>query len=372
MGKHGWQRKCSYWDKKFPVLSPRENRLKIKAKSGVQTQKYDGRTTELLSMLRYMRPAKSETEQSFVNDWIVPLGTTPDGYGNHWLTIGESPILWSCHTDTVHRQEGMQYVSFHEGCAYVTSSSCLGADDTTGCWIMRNMILAGVPGTYVFHREEEIGGRGSYWVASETPERVNGFLYAIAFDRMGYRDIITDQCGNTASPAFAGSLATALEPLPYMGSDQGIFTDTQSYMDLIPECSNVSVGYHGQHTSSEFQDVDFAMVLLDTVLSADFSKLTATRDPTVIDDWRYFAGERHIGYQNGLTVIGDKKKASIGWELDEYTPPDAWDDEQLGLKYGYSIRTLDELCRQYPAVVADFIESLGYTVDDLKSYGSIK
>ena len=46
---------------------------------------------------------------------------------------------------------------------------------------MREMILAGIPGLYVFHRNEESGGAGSDWIARETPWELHGIKAAIAF-----------------------------------------------------------------------------------------------------------------------------------------------------------------------------------------------
>lgn len=308
---------------------------------------YDNRTDELLTMLRTMRPAGSQTERDFVEQWIEPLGTEADGYGNQWLTIGDSPILWSCHTDTVHTKAGTQYVGFKDGCAYVTRSNCLGADDTTGVWIMRHMIKAGIPGTYVFHRAEEVGGLGSNWVLKNNPECLTGFKFAIAFDRMGYEDIITYQGGNTASEAFAESLSAALAPLPYAAAD-GIFTDTAVYADAISECSNISVGYHLQHTNLEWQDVDYAMMLLDRLTTADFSGLQAVRDHLALYDPYEF---------DRLT-----------WSRLVPTRDSIYRFDNLGRDH---CPTMDDICRQYPEIVSDYLTSMGITVDDIKDYGNI-
>lgn len=328
----------------LPSLSPREARAGIKVRAGSLAYPMDNRAIELLAMLRTMRPANSITERDFVEQWVAPLGTEPDGYGNHWLTIGDSPILWSCHTDTVHRHPGVQYVGFQDGCAYVTRSNCLGADDTVGVWIMRNMILAGVPGTYVFHRAEEVGGVGSGWVVDNTPERLAGIDFAIAFDRKGYHDVIIDQMGKTASETFAWSMAKALEPLAYEPAD-GIFTDTQVYSGLVCECSNISVGYHGQHTSGEWQDVDYALRLLDTLIAADFTGLVAHRDPaaTSVYDWSWDRGR-----DGGWTITND----DLDRLLERDCPPPS----------------MDTFCRENPDVASDFITSLGYTVGDLTKY----
>jgi hypothetical protein len=327
--------------------SPREGRIRAKRMAG-QEMAYppNERTTELLTMLRTMRPAGSGAEYEFVEQWVKPLGTEGDGYGNQWLVIGESPILWSCHTDTVHKRGGAQYVGYADGCAYVTRSNCLGSDDTTGVWIMRHMIKARVPGTYVFHRAEEVGGLGSQWIADNTPERLAGIQFAIAFDRKGYGDIITDQMGNTASDDFAYSLSKALHPLPYSAAD-GVFTDTQVYSGIIPECSNLSVGYHAMHTSGEWQDVDFANRLLDQMITADFSGLESARNP-------------------------DDESTKAWWLDDTSALRDSYGGEDFGAwRRGAGVATLDQLCREHPDVVADFLESCGYDLDDLKNYGGI-
>lgn len=341
------------------------DRLSVKRAAGqVAPYDYDERTTELLAMLRTKRPAGSQTEQDFVDQWVKPLGTEADEYGNHWLTIGDSHILWSCHTDTVHTSEGAQYVGFTDGCAYVARSNCLGADDTTGVWLMRQMILAKVPGTYIFHREEEIGGLGSSWIAENTPERLAGLEFAIAFDRKGYSDIIVNQWSDTASETFAYSLADALLPLHYEPAD-GIFTDTQNYADLIPECTNLSVGYHGMHSASEWQDVDYAMRLLDRLVSADFSGLLVAREPMADDDGPFLDWPRE-GLAPTMTRDADRwadtlwdKPARYHGEYEYPTKPDR------------GIATLDRFCAEYPETVADFLTTTGYGLSDLKRYSGI-
>lgn len=345
MTKHAKPSAATAHRKLIDITAAAEARRKMKLRWAFTPYEYDARTFELLTMLRTMRPAGSAAEREFVAQWVAPLGTEADDYGNHWLTIGDSPILWSCHTDTVHRVGGVQHVGFADGCAYVTRSDCLGADDTTGVWLMRQMIAANVPGTYVFHRDEEIGGVGSQWVLQNAMDRLARFQFAIAFDRMGYDDIITYQMDECASDEFAASLAAALYPLHYDATD-GIFTDTANYLSLIPECTNISVGYHNQHTACEWLDVDFAMVLCDRLCSADFSTLRAFRDPSAV----------RLPWRDEAPAWG--RSAAWDWP---------WQDEP-----GARALTLDDLCRRYPDVVADFLTSYGITVHDVAEYGGIK
>lgn len=285
---------------------------------------------ELLTMLTYRRPSGGATEAAFIRRFVLPLGAERDEYGNHWLQIGKAPILWSCHTDTVHTKEGAQRVLYGAGVASVAKSECLGADCGTGVWLMSEMIRAGVAGTYVFHADEEIGGIGSDYIAHEAVYRLKGIDFAIAFDRKGTNEIITHQTNKRcASDLFATSLAECLQPLAYRASDGGTFTDTANYANLIPECTNISVGYYKQHTTGEHQDVDHALRLRDALCSADWSRLVVARDHTAPTTWK-------------------------GWS-------NAQDDEVPYTEFGeYVQRNADD--------VAAFLEALGYDQNDVDTF----
>ena len=212
----------------------------------------------LPELLRYKRPARSESEEDFIARY---LPFDKDSHGNLLAQTGPGnpTILWSCHTDTVHQAPGYQGLITVADRYIASKSNCLGADDTTGIWIMLNMIAARTPGLYIFHRDEEIGGRGSRHIAKTCPQILTNLRAAIAFDRKGYGEAITHQLGQrTCSEAFALTLGT-----PTIGS----FTDTANYTHMIPDCTNVSVGYFNQHTSQEYQDVQYARQVVDRFLS---------------------------------------------------------------------------------------------------------
>lgn len=299
----------------------------------------------------------------------------------------DSPILFSSHTDTVHKAAGKQQVIYGQGTAWSEDSNCLGADDTTGVWLMMNMIRAGVPGTYVFHSDEEIGGLGSNFVAKKLPHKLKGIKYAIAFDRKGYVDIVTHQfAGMTASDEFAKSLASILHPLTFAPSDGGTFTDTANYADIVPECSNLAVGYFHQHTAKEWQDCDFAIQLLDALIAADWSKLVCKREP---GDY-------------GETIFSRHSNGHFNWdEYDTYpssggarsTPlvqvngasyyagalPNKYTVAPTGTAITWPLRatkkkatptqtTVEDYCRRYPQEVAMFLESCGFNVADMEDF----
>ena len=177
-------------------------------------------------------------------------------------------------------------------------ANVLGADDKLGCYIMCRMIEQGIPGMYVFHHGEEAGCVGSKYIASEHKEFAKEFDYCIAFDRAGYNDIITKQSGSTCcSTEFATALSEQLNrrlpPMEQMKPcPNGVYTDSASYVGLIPECTNVSVGYKSQHTSEETFDHEWLTVhLLPALFQVDWDTLPVKRDPSVKE-----YGYRRYGY----------------------------------------------------------------------------
>ncbi len=255
----------------------------------------------LHELLSYHRPAGSWAEQAFRSRFL-PFARE-DGGGNLWHDIGDNPsVLFSCHTDTVHRDAGItcpEGVSSGMLCA-PPGANCLGADDGTGVWIMLHMIAARVPGRYAFHANEEACGVGSTWAIEHDPWRFQGITHAVAFDRAGQRDVITHQEGQRcASDACGWALAGELTRLMRLGRREawrpaeGVFTDTAVYRPLVPECLNLSVGYEAQHTPRERQHVGFAARLADAACRLDWAALPVGRVPCddppteVTPNWRH-------------------------------------------------------------------------------------
>ena len=238
--------------------------------------------TLLQEMLTYKRPSRSKTEEVFIDKFIKSGRTfSEDEFGNVFIIIGESTTLFSCHTDTVHRSEGIQNIIVDEsfGVIYKDDKEVLGADNTAGIWIMLKLIDNNIPGVYVFHKDEEIGGGGSRWIAKNRPEQIANVTKAIAFDRKGQNEVITHQfMGRCCSDIFGTALASAIG-LNYAISDKGLFTDTANYTSFIPECTNISVGYENEHTPSEFLDYGFLVDnLMGRLLTINFEDLPVERN----------------------------------------------------------------------------------------------
>lgn len=286
-----------------------------------------------VEMLAYRRPAGSKTERQFIREFLEPLGIERDKAGNVIKRIGTAPVLWSSHTDTVHHEGGMQALAINGDAVRLPKSSksnCLGADDTSGVWIMREMILAGIPGLYVFHRGEEIGGVGSRHIANETPSLLQGIECAIALDRKGATSVITHQGDRTCSDVFAQSLADALNVsnLAFAADSGGLFTDTANYTDLVGECTNLSVGYSRQHSADEWQDLSFLLRVRDALLALDTGRLVFERKPGETDpldlDYREWARSYYASQRTMKQIVEDN----------------AADVADLLLEFGYDAESL--------------------------------
>ena len=236
---------------------------------------------QLKEMLTYPRRSNSPGELAFIARFLDPVpGMGQDGYGNRYLQIGDQPrTLFSAHTDTVHQRDDRQQVLDNSKTRrfYKRDGQPLGADNATGCWILLRLIAHRVPGLYIFHREEEEYGMGSFWIADTCPERLAGLARAVAFDRGGTRDVITHQSGDRCcSDTFAKALAKQIG-LGFRPCARGVFTDTANYTSRIPECTNLSIGYGRCHTPREYQDYGFLAKLLPALLAVNWEALPVAR-----------------------------------------------------------------------------------------------
>lgn len=290
--------------------------------------------TTLLDILRRPRFSETPGEAYVIEKYILPLGAEQDGYGNFWLVVGdEKPTtMFSSHTDTVHKKTATDTYKLSIKGAWLTvaGGGVLGADCGTGIWIMLNMIEAKVPGLYVFHRDEEIGGGGSLFIAKHCAKELEGIKHCIAFDRKDTSHIITHQGGSRCcSDEFAQVFADLLNVVPefrFHGDDTGSFTDSANYTEIIPECTNLSIGYYDQHTQQECQDLSFVTRLVNQLIAIDYTLLPAKRDPAEVevDDWNWYRPRKSSMQDHGfMTTLVEKYPAEIadmmqaaGWDSD--------------------------------------------------------
>ena len=307
-------------------------------------------THELLQMLTYRRPHGSSGEKMFIDKYIKPLGVNPIGLIGETLGyVGDpaayykvimmpdgtvSRTMFSCHTDTVHQDDTMQQVIYDptKQTVYKTDGAPLGADDGAGMWLMMQMIRAGVPGTYMFHRGEERGGIGSSHIAAHHTPMLKGYDRAIAFDRKATFSIITHQaCGRCCSESFATNLSDRLNDLmpddAFAPDNGGIFTDTANYTDDIAECTNVSCGYYNEHTERELLDVAFLVRLTEACIQLDWEKLPVVRTPgerEVVAGWPWADDFGHRRFKDDVVVTVEEYLGMSEDDIDDM----CWDSPE--------------------------------------------
>ena len=322
---------------------------------------------ELLRMLTYMRPGDSKAELAFIGKYVFGLkapdgveyhGPLADAYNNYYYIVGDgrSPMMWSCHTDTVHHANGRQDVVLApDGTITQQGGNCLGADDGAGVYIMRRMIQAGVPGLYVFHRAEETGCEGSKWATRNNWELYAasavcgyGVKAAVAFDRKDCDEIITHQSGmRGCSDKFAQSLGDAIG-LGHKPSSKGVYTDTKEYVNIVGECTNIGVGYKWQHGPKEEQNGVFLMQLAKAMCEFNESKLVFERVQGAAEEARAsrttytsVGNDGYYDYRQSYKL----KRGDVGYQ--EYADPRAhwiqgeWINEKGEKKYGVYVHEDD-------------------------------
>lgn len=161
----------------------------------------------------------------------------------------------------------------------------LGADDKAGTTIMINLINENVPGLYYFFVGEESGCIGSSALSrvfiSKGFQEINR---CISFDRRGYDSVITHQHGICCSDTFANDLANKLNEYGfwYKPDPTGIYTDSAEFVDIVPECTNLSVGYFSEHTKTEKQDLEFLELLAIVCTKIEWDTLPTVRNKTLV------------------------------------------------------------------------------------------
>ena len=85
------------------------------------------------------------------------------------------------------------------------------------------------------------------------------------------------------------------------------------FIDVISECTNLSVGYFSEHTTTEKQDLEFLELLVVVLTKIDWDNLKIVRDIT------------NITYKGKKSTFGTYGR--YGWGWDEY------DSEYYGENY---------------------------------------
>lgn len=201
--------------------------------------------------------------------------------------VTENRTLFVAHVDTVHRTGGVNVYDCSTPMWKADGKAPLGADDGAGVALLAALIHAWKPAYYIFTRGEERGGVGSSYLAKEHEDLLEEFDRAIAFDRKDTWSVITHQgMGRCCSDVFGDALASALNDagMFYATDDSGVYTDTAEFVDIIPECTNLSAGYYDEHRPEERLDTNHLQALCTAAIAIDWDALPTKRDPNEIDD----------------------------------------------------------------------------------------
>lgn len=214
---------------------------------------------------------------------LLPGNLNSDEFGNYYVQIGDTDTMFTSHLDTVSSTVVNVNHVFDGQFIKTDGKSILGADDKAGVTILMFMIEHKIPGLYYFFIGEEVGCIGSTLLAEKfRTEKNNKIKKVISFDRRGTNSVITYQSGRRcASDKFGNALANELNnaeaSFSYKIDPTGILTDSYKFIDCVPECTNISVGYKNEHTAREEQDIYHLEKLAHACLKINWQYLPIER-----------------------------------------------------------------------------------------------
>ncbi len=283
---------------------------------------------------------------------FLPNFLKQDQFGNLYHQIGDKPTtMFTSHLDTA-SYDSVEVNHLIKGdMIYSDGTSILGADDKAGVVVLLTLIEKNVPGLYYFFVGEERGCVGSRKVANLHKDNpIEGVNKVVSFDRRGYDSVITHQLsGRSCSFNFASDLSNELnnkskifdKPFKYLPDSTGIYTDSAQFIDIYPECTNISVGYQNEHTKYEQQDIKHLEKLCEVVCKIDWDNLKVYRDITknnyydLDDDFDY-----GTGYSYSDRIYKSYSDESLGSDLPTEVKTTVLDTEYYGhetlVKYNYN------------------------------------
>jgi hypothetical protein len=283
----------------------------------MNTESYIRSTFLKLTSKTYPYGYEEDLVAEMINTGVFPKNLELDSEGNYFLKIGESRTIFASHFDTACKDQVDVTHVFENNFIKTDKKSILGADDKAGVTILLWLMKNNIPGLYYFFIGEEVGCIGS-GLAAKNLQFKGDYDRIISFDRRGTSSIITHQSGTrTCSDEFGVELAKQLNQsgMTYRKDDTGVYTDSAEFTSVIPECTNISVGYYQEHTHSEHQDIVHLTKLAKACLGVKWEELPTKRDMTKVESkWdnygsgsyssgsyssRSYSGWNHNGFSRG-------------------------------------------------------------------------
>jgi len=238
-----------------------------------------------LKLTEFTTPFKHERTLEDILKAFVP-GIKRDAIGNYHITIGKSETLFTSHLDNYCKlSERVNHV-IDGNIIKTDETTILGADNKAGVLVLLYLISNNVPGHYYFFIGEEpilSGGlHGSTMLYYHLRDRLAGIKRAIAFDRREYGSIITRQSAQACCSAeFALALIKQFDEqgMKMAPDPTGYYTDTASFLEIVPECTNISVGVFGEHTKKEAVDIAYVEAIAKAAAKINWEELPTNRKP---------------------------------------------------------------------------------------------
>lgn len=323
-------------------------KLKEMAKSGKENFIFD--TFIKLTSRTYPYGLEDSLVAEMKRCGLFPQDLKKDTHGNYYYEIGNSRTIFASHLDTANKVAGPVKHIIDGNIIKTDGTSILGADDKAGVTVMLHLINHKVPGLYYFFIGEEVGCIGSGLAAKSISDFKGKYDRIISFDRRDVFSVITHQswsrcCSNEFADELAKQLNNTGLGLSYKKDDGGVYTDSAEFIDIIPECTNISVGYYKEHTHNESQDIEHLEKLANACLQVDWDNLPTVRDPKVTE----YKTTTYSSY--GTSTYGSsykkkkKKNKTRSWERNKtYNYHDDWhsdddvttDDDLVFDEDGYS------------------------------------
>lgn len=257
-----------------------------------------------LTSMTYPYGYEDRLVRDMIKCGLFPKDIVKDVHGNFFYQIGESRTIFASHLDTVSKEYTKVKHVFEGNLIKTDGTTTLGADDKAGVTVMLWMMKNQVPGLYYFFIGEEVGCIGSGKAAASVSDFKDKYDRIISFDRRDVGSVITHQSwSRCCSDAFGDALASELNKsgLSYKKDDGGVYTDSAEFVDIIPECTNISVGYYKEHTTNESQDIVHLERLAEACVLVEWESLPTKRDPKFTE---YKTSSYDYGYGSYGTSYG--------------------------------------------------------------------
>ena len=265
---------------------------------------------------------------------FLPKGYFMDEHGNYFYKIGNTRTAFTSHFDTACKDQVDVVFKIEGDIIRTNGKSILGADDKAGVTILLYMISKKVPGLYCFFIGEEVGCIGSGKASKDN--MFKEYDRMVSFDRRGTSSIITFQSSKRCcSSEFANQLSSEYKKvgMNMIPDDTGVYTDSAEFTGVIPECTNISVGYYKEHTFDEHQDMAHLIKIANASVKINWESLVTKRNAKLVEYKPYnYASNRYYGDYSVGSRTNKRSSYSNRYDRDYYDDYPSHDSLQFKSK----------------------------------------